>query len=353
MENSTPTKMQIAFGCVLGGLVGNAIGHQQEQAKQIASSHQAECPYELSASGHMLVALCKAISANIYNVASDRLAHLTAASAWRYHNWYEEISQAAQLSTWWDDGWQQGTQGKPPPEWAHLVLGSSNANPQDVKHNASLFNDQLFECSCLVRAAPLGIHANRFSLEETVQMAINDALLTHPNPNCVWSCVALVVAVRHLFLNPLDSAGAICAAQGLLRTPAASVVRLWLDKAVSSGNQTLARCLRPDKSPLDELEITFTHAFHSLANRISFMEGISRALEFGSNSTAIASVTGALLGTLWGIKGIPEQNTKALLEIRSAGALGAFRISLTPDSARSAIKACVLTPLDKWIRHVD
>lgn len=178
-----------------------------------------------------------------------------------------------------------------------------------AKHNlASKAN------GALMRVSPLGIWSTKCTEGAAVDAARADASLTHPNPTCQWANAAYVVAIRHLLHNVGDADGAFsqaCRALEAGSDEGADEVRSWLEDAEQG---VLPACY-----PLAGfVRIGFTHAFHHLLRRTTFVDALRQVLSGGGDTDTNACIVGGLLGARVGLDGIPESMSRAVLSCDTA-----------------------------------
>lgn len=126
--------------------------------------------------------------------------------------------------------------------------------------------------------------------------------ITHFDPRCVASCVAVSVAISLLIYGePVDRAIKVAVDYGaghdrrLLDYVDASLEALALDEGLNAGEW-------------DAIGYTFKSfgaGFWALKNATSYLDGILAVIHEGGDADTNASVAGALLGASFGIGGIP------------------------------------------------
>jgi ADP-ribosyl-[dinitrogen reductase] hydrolase len=162
----------------------------------------------------------------------------------------------------------------------------------------------------LMRASALGIWSTRLSMNDAAKAAREDAGLTHPNLSCQWASAAYVVAIRHLVLNPGDSAGAFGQAKAVLEGAVANgsdEVLAWLAEA-ESGDLPAAY------PSIGFVRIAFCYAFHHLLRGHPYIEAIHQVLAAGGDTDTNACIVGGLIGARVGFDGIPKEMVQAVLD---------------------------------------
>jgi ADP-ribosylglycohydrolase len=157
----------------------------------------------------------------------------------------------------------------------------------------------------LMRATPLGIWGAKRTNDEIIAAASADAALSHPNPACVETTVAYVLAIAALIRNPGDVGGAV------------AVARDYLNGGVSEAKGWLAEAERGGRVPYQPhdgfVRIAFTHAFRHLIAGTQYEPALRETLEGGGDTDTNACIVGGLLGARWGANAIPEEMRTAVL----------------------------------------
>lgn len=181
-----------------------------------------------------------------------------------------------------------------------------------MRANALQHNQESKANGALMRSSPLGIWSVCLDERAAVDAALSDAGLTHPNPTCQWANAAYVCALRHLTLFPGDAPGAFQAALRALTQDAdsnasATEVKAWLEDAQAGR--------LPNCHPMAGfVRIAFTHAFFHLVKESSFETALRSTLAGGGDTDTNACIVGALVGALYGIKGIPVGLIEGVLQ---------------------------------------
>lgn len=151
----------------------------------------------------------------------------------------------------------------------------------------------------LMRCAPVAI---RFAddPERLRRVSIDSSRVTHAEPRCVWSCVALNQGIAHL-LSGGDRTGLVDAAVD--RVEVGDVV-----DAVRSAPERSAADLDGRGYVLNALAI----AFWAVLSTDSLEDAVVAAVMVGDDTDTNAAVTGALAGALYGAEAIPSRWLDAL-----------------------------------------
>ena len=158
----------------------------------------------------------------------------------------------------------------------------------------------------IMRTAPIGL-ACRNDPETLVRQSIDVSRITHADPKCCWSCVALCQAISALLTGSEDILAA--AAEGV----EAPEVRATLENA--------ATIRRSDVLSGGYVLHTLGAAFWAFVNHDSFESVVVAAVNLGGDSDSSGAVSGALAGARYGAAAIPErwlavlQNRQELIDL--------------------------------------
>ena len=298
------SSQNLAQGCLLGALVGDAAGSRLEFLGRKPTQADVEealamkgggvfelAPGQITDDGEMTLALARSLVGSL-QFPRERVAA-------NYRAWVAskpfDMGQATSAAL-----------GGP------IEVGEAIADA--VSRRAAMYNMGSKANGALMRASALGIWSTRVSPEDAVRAACDDARLTHPNPSCLWACAAYVTAIRHLLLHPDDSEGAFEHAQRALSfAPESDSVEVheWLEDAA---NGTL-----PDGQPsMGFVRIAFVHAFHHMLRSTPFVDALQNVVGYGGDTDTNACIVGALLGARIGSTGIPRNMIDAVLRCDTA-----------------------------------
>jgi ADP-ribosylglycohydrolase len=157
---------------------------------------------------------------------------------------------------------------------------------RQMRRDAATFNGSGRDAGALARIAPLAVFCalGGSSAQELAHHARQDALLSHPSPECQGANVAYCAAIYHLLRTPGDSTGAQAAALSACDDAA---VRGWIQRDDPSG--VAEGCGRA-------LCLAFAH----LRRRSRYDEAVGDARADG-----VHGVVGGLIGALWGSRAVP------------------------------------------------
>lgn len=288
-------------GALLGALIGDAVGATLEFLGRIPTSSDIDhaltlpgggalsvAPGQITDDGELALALARALIGSqeypVEHVANHYLRWISSAPF--------DVGNATRMAM------DCNRQGQKP---VHLQMrANALAHNRDSKANGAL-----------MRSSPLGIWSVRLSERETVEAALSDAGLIHPNLTCQWANAAYVSALRYLMLFPGDANGAYQAAlRALAEDQSASAgsieVRAWLEDAQAGR-------LPPCHPMAGFVRIGFTHAFFHLLEQSSFENALRSTLAGGGDTDTNACIVGALVGALHGLGGIPTSLIEGVL----------------------------------------
>lgn len=295
-QRNSLSRLDVARGAIIGSLVGDAAGATLEfigrkptpgevdnAMRMVGGGVWNTAPGQVTDDGELTLALALAL-ADQNQYSPKRVAQF-------YRRW--------RMSHPFDIG--QATS-------AALSMGDIDATDlaEIVFENARKYNSESKANGSLMRATPLGVWAANIDPSDSINAARLDAKLTHPNPTCQWACVAYVMAIRHLMLNPGDAPGAFSAAEHSLTGEESDEVRNWLHDAQISE--------LPSFYPLAGfVRIGFTYAFYHLINGTSYADAIYATLSGGGDTDTNACIVGGMVGAANGIESIPPHMLNSII----------------------------------------
>lgn len=290
----------LALGCIVGALVGDAAGAPLEFKRQVE-----ECDIDaairmsgggvidtekgqVTDDGEMTIALAMALCQEnpryrfpLNNVASS------------YVDWHKSrpidcgMTCARALSVLTDD------------KRMHAECMLANAARCNMASEAN---------GALMRATPIPIWCHRFdSINVVAQYARLDAMLTHPSQTCVDCNAIYCVALWSLIRNGGDAHRARMAMDDYVTNHIFSpAVKRWLDKDVAGGTYA-ERHSDVARRNIGHVKHAFCMAIDALHNPpVDFESGIRRVLEMGGDTDTNAAIVGGMLGAMFGYDDIPS-----------------------------------------------
>ncbi len=160
----------------------------------------------------------------------------------------------------------------------------------------------------VMRTSVLGIWEYQFP-ERVRRNAEEVCKITHYDPRCVGSCVAVSLAISSLLSGASDVEN-IIKKVAMKTTSFDPRIQEYLDKAVRRPLETF----NLDEG-LNLVEVnrigytlkTMSAGFWALKNAVSYSEGVLQIIHEGGDADSNAAVAGALLGARFGFSQIPRQ----------------------------------------------
>lgn len=288
----------LAQGCLLGALVGDAAGSRLEFLGRIPTQADVGealvmkgggvfglAPGQITDDGEMTLSLARAL---VGSTVFPREKVATNYRAWVASNPFD-MGQATSAAL------------GGPIEDGDFIADS-------VSRRAAMYNMGSKANGALMRSSALGIWSTGVSQEDAVKAACDDARLTHPNPSCLWACAAYVVAIRHLLLHLNDTEGAFEQARWALALAPrddSEEVHGWLEDAAIG-------TLPDGQHSMGFVRIAFIHAFHHMRLGTPYIDALQSVLGYGGDTDTNACIVGGLVGARIGITGIPPNMIDAV-----------------------------------------
>jgi ADP-ribosyl-[dinitrogen reductase] hydrolase len=160
----------------------------------------------------------------------------------------------------------------------------------------------------LMRISPIGIWAGYPKVAEC--FAGLDSRLTHPNQACVEACQVFAAAVASgVKTGRVDSM--ISDAQFHAKNCFSEVIREALANAINGIGPDAV-----DGKYQGWVVIAFQNAFRHLAKKTKFEKALVETVGMGGDTDTNAAITGALLGSCYGMKSIPSRWVLPVLSCR-------------------------------------
>ncbi len=163
----------------------------------------------------------------------------------------------------------------------------------------------------MMRISPLGIFGANYELEQVENWAMQDAMLTHPNPVCVQANALYTMAIAYAIKTGIS-------AQELYK----KIVE-WA-KSRNTDKSLWKVILKSEiMKPYDFINqqgwvlIAFQNALWQLLHADNLEEGIVGTIMCGGDTDTNGAICGALLGSVCGSDAIPVQWKNCLLNCRS------------------------------------
>lgn len=295
---ATDEREDMALGCLLGALGGDAAGATLEFLRRTPTRGDVEramqmpgggvwnvAPGQITDDGELTLCLAQALSEN-GTFSLETIAR-------SYARWIASNPFDIGRTTMQSLGAGSNSVGE--------KLGYGEAMRKAAKH---LCWDSKANGS-LMRASPLGIWGFRLEDEVLGSLAMQDSSLSHPNLSCCYGVGCYAIAIASLMRQPRDRATAYKQATLWLETrrtenPTAYLeVRGWLNDAEQN--------IKIPYSPhIGFIKIAFTHAFRHLLLGSDYVSAIRETLLGGGDTDTNACIVGGLIGAACGAEAIPE-----------------------------------------------
>jgi ADP-ribosylglycohydrolase len=172
----------------------------------------------------------------------------------------------------------------------------------------------------LMRISPLGIFGIKFEPETVAGWAMQDAQLTHPNPVCQQTNALMAMAISRAIITGTQP-------QQLYEDIRTWAGELQVDKSLANVIELAAKA--PPKDYIEHqgwVLIAFQNALWQLLHAPDLESAISDTILRGGDTDTNAAICGALLGAVYGRKGVPRQWEECILNCRpEKGAPGVYR----------------------------
>ena len=303
-----------SLGCLLGAAVGDALGGRYEFSTQAEATRRVRA--DRDARGHLPILGKGPHSLVPGQITDDTELALAMARSIARCGRYDREDVARSYRAWYvsrpfDIGRTTRNALRSGNSYAALVANAVREN-----HN-SLSN------GCLMRLAPLGVHAVRVGEEAAAQLAALDCSMTHCNPMAIDACRAYVELLRRLILGATPQqavAAAIAKAQTqrvrqTLRDCAGGRLQCY---SLDAKGYRVAQPIVPDGAHQGYLGIALGLAAYELVHARSFSEAMLRTVSAGGDTDTNACIVGAVVGARFGAAGIPADWRKAVSAVRTA-----------------------------------
>jgi len=291
----------LAFGCIIGAMCGDAIGVPLEFKRDVNLEKAKEClrlpgggPFKLGkgqVTDDSELALCLAAGL----VEGNGVLDLNKIGG-MYHQWF--------LSRPFDIGITTRTAFKN----ANNVVGNDHAN---VIRESSLKSINSQSNGGLMRITPLCVWTSKLTKEEIIKAVREDTRLTHPNKTAQNVSIAYVYTINHLLNHPGESKQAYQKCKSL-------VINDLKDKDIEGWLQELeGEILPPAHEKIGWVKIAFLYSLHFMRKSVSYEDAMVEMLRQGGDTDTNCCIVGGMLGALHGFKGIPEEVRRQVLSFEA------------------------------------
>jgi ADP-ribosyl-[dinitrogen reductase] hydrolase len=145
-----------------------------------------------------------------------------------------------------------------------------------------------------MRCAPVAVRFHDHP-DQLRTCSIDTSRITHAEPRCVWSCVAVNQAIAHALQG-----GPVAT---LMQAATKDIDNREVVAAIETAPGLLERDLNGSGFVLNALQI----AFWAVLTQSNFEEAVVNAVMIGDDTDTNAAVIGALAGAVYGYERIPER----------------------------------------------
>jgi len=190
--------------------------------------------------------------------------------------------------------------------------------------------------SALMRIAPLCVWVSKLNRDDLIAAVREETRLTHPNVTAQHVSIVYAYTISHLLNNPGQHEQAYAKCKEMVEFLGDDTIKGWLEE------------LENDKLPAasenaTSVKIAFTYAIYQMRKNAKYEEGIIAVLRKGGNTDTNCCVTGAMLGALHGLSGIPERIVTQVLNFNAEVDGGVKRPDfLTPRVCAEGIMAKII-----------
>jgi ADP-ribosyl-[dinitrogen reductase] hydrolase len=297
MKRDTQDIQEIAFGCLLGALVGDAAGatlefiHRKPTLEEVnhamtmpGGGFLKVAPGQITDDGELTLCLAHAL-AKSRSFDSEKIAR-------KYADWIRSkpfdvgATTRHSLGCFLDPNWKDvcSTEG-----YAAGMAQAAYYKCLESKANGSL-----------MRATPIGIWGHKLKTNDLALIAREDSRLSHPNKSCRDAVACYSIAIAHLMNHPGDREGAFAKVKEWAVIHAVAEVNEWLNDA----RQNVEAPYHPQ---IGFIKIAFTHAFRHLLLGTNFFEAIRETLSGGGDTDTNACIVGGLVGAACGAVAISDE----------------------------------------------
>jgi ADP-ribosyl-[dinitrogen reductase] hydrolase len=281
------TKLERASGALWGQAVGDALGTTVEfsWADAIATRAKDEWPRELIGQGPFHLAAGQ--------VTDDTELALALARSLARQGRYDEEDVAASYARWRNSGpFDCGNA-------TNQAFGSLTPGPNlaaRMRHRASKTTQAN---GSLMRSSPLGIFGSRLPRLSLARLAMDDSLLSHPDPVCQASCAVFVTTIADAIETGLEGPKLYERALQFARDTNSPVHETLI--AAGEGLPL------SDGDNQGWVRIALQHAFFHLKRSTDFEAAMVQTIFTGGDTDTNAAIAGALLGATLGESAIPKR----------------------------------------------
>lgn len=188
------------------------------------------------------------------------------------------------------------------------------SNPHDIARKAWENSGRNWAANgAVMRTSILGIWQYQ-QTEKVKQNATQVSRITHFDPRCVGSCVAVCLAISNLLQGETDIEQLVDKITKITQAYHPALKEYFDKAAVSLEALDLDEGLNPGETDRVGYTLkTLGAGFWALQQGKSFQDSISKIISAGGDADTNAAVAGALLGVKFGYKSIPQKWVEGLV----------------------------------------
>lgn len=302
-KESDPAVLERATGCLMGQLVGDALGSQVE----FEPEHRLRSAFP---DGLRTITDGGTFGTMAGQPTDDsELALMLARSIVRNHGLYAPEAAARAYAFWLESHpFDIGTTTRKALE----AISRSVRLGQDPVAAAGAEADRASEANgSLMRISPLAIWGYAIPPDLLASYARQDSALTHPAMVCQDACAVFTVTLAHAIRHGPAAAELYQFALAWSRQHAPSVAPvLEAASAPAKGQPAI------DGSHQGWVVHALRNAFHQVLHAASFEEGLVQTVMRGGDTDTNGAIAGALLGATHGYESIPANWRRTVLTCR-------------------------------------
>lgn len=183
---------------------------------------------------------------------------------------------------------------------------------QDMIENSKIDNANSLSNGCLMRISPIGVYGVNLD-ENYLKNIINiECKITHPNINAIDACNVFVFAIREAIKTQGNKMRILQKVNEIAET---DFVKNILEKSLENDLQFIfnGKEIKTDGSSQGFLAIALLNAFHQLIHTNNFYDAMINTIKLGGDVDTNCCICGALLGAVYGDQEIPEEWVKTIL----------------------------------------
>ena len=317
-DTSEKDLQDLARGCIIGALCGDALGSYLEFQTEISDQQVKDAltlpgggPFDLGRGqitddGELSLCLGHGLS------EGNGILDLNKIGA-QYRRWYESYPFDMGITT------RNALSTSLLPK----LLKDGIPIAKIIRKQAQRSKDSQSNGS-LMRITPLCVWASKLSKEELITAVTEETQLTHSNQTAIATSIAYVYTIQHLLSNKGDYNGAYMKCQEIAEHLRDSQLSQWM-------REIEEQKLPPADHKIGWAKIAFCYSLHYLKQNTDYYDAMKEMLKKGGDTDTNCCIVGGMLGALHGIDGIPKEYVEKLMHFGPEQGVGQKRPEfLTP-----------------------